>query len=168
MEYLTSYHHDISIFPATACLVKIKNHLLGNFSKFVELKRGQERWGELGDVFLLIPPVWSPTVRRQCFSDWITLIRTATRNHRDPAILSICLFVCLFSSEWSGENGRQCRVVRCGAVCEGGRSRLTNINFQQAEYKWWSGPTPGQGRGSPLTLLIIIIVLTLQPPNLVN
>ena len=173
MEYLTSYHHDIFIFPVPACPLKIYNHVLGNFSKFVELKRGQGG-GEVRRVmFSYWFPLWSPTVNRQCFSDWITLIRTSTRTYQDSPILSICLFVCLFFL-WMKR--REWQAVMCDLWCvrEGGRAEpLTNINFHTRR-NINDGPTLHRGRDEshlpPVTLRTSWSpqVHHHYPPDLVN
>ena len=98
-------------------------------------------------------PLWSPTVNRQCFSDWITLIRTSTRTYQDSPILSICLFVCLFVFPLNEAERMAGRVV-WSVMCAGGREGGAPDKYQlphQTEYKWWSDLTPGQGPVSPST-----------------
>ena len=87
-------------------------------------------------------PVWSPTV-----PDNVPLIELLWLE-LPPGLSNIfvCLFVCLFflwmkRREWKAVCWGCC-VVWCG-LCgrAGGRSPLTNINFHQTKYNWWSDLT---------------------------
>ena len=67
-------------------------------------------WTGLAEVCLVVFSYWfavlSPTVSRQCSSDWITLIRAARSCATiSPQTLNmfVCLFVCFSMYEWSLE-----------------------------------------------------------------